>query len=149
MLPVRAVCVAAFQIGLLWGAFMGAEGATMLEAMLAFQLKHYLCDFVLQTQFQARKKGIYAHIAGITHAGTHVIGSVPALLILGCDLRMVLILLLAEFLVHYHTDWAKARIDRARGAAGQDHVFWMLFGLDQLVHQLTYIAMIYFAMRGI
>jgi hypothetical protein len=127
---------------------MGVEGATILWAMLAFQLKHFLCDFVLQTQTQAQKKGFYANIAGITHAGTHVIGSIPALLILGADLRMIVVLLIGEFLVHYHTDWLKARTDRERAAAGQDHVFWMMFGLDQLIHQLTYIAMIYLALRG-
>jgi hypothetical protein len=88
-------------------------------------------------------------VAGITHAGTHVIGSIPALLILGADLGAVAVLLIAEFLVHYHVDWFKARTDRMRAAAGQDHVFWMMFGLDQLIHQLTYIAMIYFALRGI
>lgn len=127
---------------------MGVEGTTILWAMLAFQLKHYLCDFVLQTQTQATKKGFYGHIAGITHAGTHVIGSIPALLILGANLRTIVVLLIGEFLVHYHTDWLKARIDRSRGGE-QDHVFWMLFGMDQLIHQLTYIAMIYFALRGI
>jgi hypothetical protein len=128
---------------------MSVEGATMLLAMLAFQLKHFLCDFVLQTQNQAVKKGIYANIAGITHAGTHALFSIPALLILRVDLRALVVLVIAEFLVHYHTDWLKARTDRKRAAVGQDHVFWMLFGLDQLVHQLTYIAMIYCAMSGI
>src|ERR1700733_14356435 len=98
---------------------MGFEGATILWAMLAFQLKHFLCDFVLQTQTQAKRKGIYANVAGITHAGTHVIGSIPALLILGSDLRTVAVLLIAEFLVHYHVDWFKARTDRMRAAAGQ------------------------------
>lgn len=126
---------------------MGAEGATILWAMLAFQLKHFLCDFVLQTLSQAQNKRIYGHIAGITHAGTHAIFSIPALLILGVDVRGLIVLVIGEFLVHYHTDWLKARTDHARPDAGQDHVYWMLFGLDQLIHQLTYIAMIYFALR--
>lgn len=128
---------------------MSVEGAAILWAMLAFQLKHFLCDFVLQTQTQAQKKGIYAHFAGISHAGTHAIGSIPALLILGADLRAIVILLIAEFLVHYHTDWLKAHTDRKRAAAGQDHVFWMMFGADQLIHQLTYIAMTYFTLSGL
>lgn len=126
---------------------MGVEGATILWAMLAFQIKHFICDFVLQTLNQATKKGFYGHIAGITHAGTHALFSIPALLILGADLRGIIVLVIGEFLVHYHTDWLKAHTDRKRAAAGQDHTYWMLFGLDQLIHQLTYIAMIYFALR--
>jgi hypothetical protein len=139
---------AIFHSGRISGVFMGVEGTTILWAMFAFQLKHYLCDFVLQTETQAREKGFYGNLAGITHAGTHVIGSIPALLILGCDIETIAVLLIGEFLVHYHTDWLKARTDRMRAAAGQDHVFWMLFGLDQLIHQLTYVAMIYFALRA-
>jgi hypothetical protein len=128
--------------------FMGVEGATILWAMLAFELKHFICDFVIQTQTQARKKGFYGDIAGITHAGSHIIGSIPALLILGADIQTMAILLIGEFLIHYHTDWFKARLDRTRATAGQDHVFWILFGLDQLIHQLTYIAMMYLALRA-
>lgn len=128
---------------------MSVEGATMLWAMLAFQLKHFVCDFVLQTLSQSRNKGIYGHIAGITHAGTHALFSIPALLILRVDLRALVVLVIAEFAIHYHTDWAKAHTDRKRAAVGQDHVYWMLFGLDQLIHQLTYIAMIYVAMSGL
>lgn len=127
---------------------MGAEGATILWAMLAFQIKHFVADFVLQTLTQSQKKGIYGHFAGITHAGTHMILSIPALFILGVDLRGYIVLMIGEFLVHYHTDWLKAHTDRKRAAAGQDHVYWMLFGLDQLIHQITYIAMIYFALHN-
>ena len=128
---------------------MDAEGARILWAMLAFQIKHFVCDFLLQTQAIVQKKGVYGHFAGILHAGTHVVGSIPALIILGANARTIAILLFAEFVMHYHTDWLKARIDDMRAASGQDSWFWMMFGLDQFVHQLTYVAMIYFALRGI
>jgi hypothetical protein len=127
---------------------MGVEGTTILWAMLAFQLKHFICDFFLQTQWQVQKKGIYGHLGGITHAGMHAIGSIPALLVMHADIRAMAILIAGEFIVHYHTDWAKAQLDRITAATVQDSLYWTLFGLDQLVHQITYIAMIYLAMRG-
>jgi hypothetical protein len=114
--------------------------------MLAFQIKHFICDFVLQTQSQIRNKGTYGHLAGFAHAGTHALGSLPALLILGAQPEMIAILLFAEFVIHYHVDWYKARIDRGRSE--QDNLYWIVFGIDQLVHQLTYIGMIYFVPRG-
>ena len=73
--------------------------APILWAMFAFQIKHFVCDFVLQTQFQIRNKGTYGHFAGFAHAGTHVLGSVPALLILGATPATMAILLLAEFVI--------------------------------------------------
>jgi len=119
---------------------------SILWAMLAFQIKHFICDFVLQTQSQIRNKGTYGHLAGFAHAGTHAVGSLPALLILGARPGTIAILLFAEFVIHYHVDWYKARIDRGRSE--QDSFYWIVFGIDQLVHQLTYIGMIYFVLRG-
>jgi hypothetical protein len=121
--------------------------APILWAMFAFQIKHFICDFVLQTQFQIRNKGTYGHLAGFAHAGTHALGSIPALLILGAAPLTIAILLLGEFVVHYHVDWYKAHFDRGRSEV-QDNLYWIVFGVDQLVHQLTYVAMIYFVEYG-
>ncbi|HXL99632.1 MAG TPA: DUF3307 domain-containing protein [Rhizomicrobium sp.] len=126
---------------------MDTAVTTVLWAMLAFQIKHFICDFVLQNQFQVRNKGIYGHPGGFIHAGLHAIGSLPALLILGAPPETIAILLFGEFVVHYHVDWFKARFDR--GLTDQDHAYWVIFGLDQLVHQLTYLAMTVLALRGL
>ena len=48
-----------------------------------FEAKHFLCDFVLQSAYQYRNKGIYGHPGGILHAGLHGLGSLPAVLIFG------------------------------------------------------------------
>jgi hypothetical protein len=121
----------------------------VLLAMLIFQIKHFLCDFALQTTNQVRNKGRYLHMGGITHAGLHTIGSIPALLVLVLSRAPALIagLLLAEFLIHYHTDWAKAQMDRALRLNDTTSLYWTIFGSDQLIHQLTYIGMIYAALR--
>lgn len=120
---------------------------TILWAMFAFQIKHFICDFVLQTQFQILNKGVYGHPGGFIHAGLHIVGSLPALLILGAPPATIGILLFAEFLIHYHVDWTKARLDR--GKVEQDLSYWIVFGVDQLVHQLTYVGMIFVVMHGI
>ena len=48
-------------------------------------------------------------------------------------------ILLAEYVVHYHIDWAKEqlvrRFDWRDGAR-----FWNAIGFDQLLHGLTYLA---------
>jgi hypothetical protein len=118
----------------------------ILLSMLAFQIKHYLCDFLLQTYELIRYKGKYLHPAGLLHAGLHMLGSIPALLVLTRAPTTIAILVVAEFLIHYHTDWAKARIDSALRLNDQNSLYWAIFGADQLVHQLTYIGMIYAAL---
>jgi hypothetical protein len=119
----------------------------ILWAMLAFQIKHFICDFVIQTPFQIRNKGTYGHPGGFIHAGLHILGSLPALLILGAPPETIAILLAAEFVIHYHVDWFKARFDQDRNE--QDSAYWIVFGIDQLIHQITYVAMIYLVLRGI
>ena len=119
----------------------------VLEAMLAFQIKHFICDFVLQTSYQYKNKGFYGHLGGIIHAGLHIFGSVPALLLLTRNPQAIGILLAAEFVIHYHMDWLKVRTDMRFGLTDQMHVYWIVFGIDQVVHQLTYIGMIYAVLK--
>src|SRR5258707_1114643 len=107
---------------------MGHETALALTALLAFEIKHFLCDFVLQTSYQVRTKGTYGHAGGFIHSGLHILGSIPALIILGATVETAALILIVEFAVHYHTDWAKANIDRVTQWGNQDQRYWILFG---------------------
>lgn len=115
----------------------------ILLALLCFQVKHFLCDFVLQTEYQLQNKSIYGHRAGILHAGLHVVGSIPSLLILSAPPGAIGVCLLGEFIIHYHADWLKARFDARRGEEGKDTVYWIAFGMDQFIHQVTYLGMVF------
>lgn len=120
--------------------------STVLWALVAFQLKHFLCDFVLQTQRQVQTKGFYGHLGGIEHAGLHALTSIPALFILTRSPLAIGITVVVEFVIHYHVDWSKARIDRTQSLTIADSAYWVLFGLDQLIHQMTYIGIAYVLM---
>jgi hypothetical protein len=122
---------------------------TALWALLAFQLKHYLCDFMLQSGYQVRTKGIYGHPGGFIHSGLHVLASIPALMILGADARAIAIVIAAEFAIHYHTDWTKSAIDQRTQWGFDDQRHWMVFGLDQLIHQLTYLGIVWVFAAGL
>ena len=49
---------------------------------------------------------------------------------------------IGEFAVHYHVDWTKGQIDLRTGWTEKDQAYWMVFGADQLIHQLTYLAIV-------
>ena len=122
---------------------MGTPIFTVLVALVLFQVKHYLCDFVLQTQSQIQAKGTYGGLGGLRHAGLHAIGSIPALLVLTRSPLTILALIAIEFVLHYHVDFTKARVDATRGWTVQDLQYWIVFGLDQFIHQLTYLVFVY------
>jgi Protein of unknown function (DUF3307) len=119
----------------------------VLLALLAFQAKHLICDFVLQTQYQVTNKGYYGHLGGFIHAGWHVLFTLPVLLILTRSPAAIGLVLLGEFLVHYHVDWLKARTERVRGWTEADSIHWFAFGADQFVHQVTYLVIVAVLLR--
>lgn len=114
----------------------------MLALLTLLQLKHFIFDFWYQPPYQFLNKGTYGHWGGLIHSGQHAI---PTFLILlfWVSWPLALIIAVAEFLAHYHIDWAKMNINKAKGwTATTNNQFWQLLGADQLLHQLTYVAII-------
>lgn len=113
----------------------------LIAALTALQVKHFLFDFVFQRPYSFfRNKGIYGHPAGIIHAGLHALGSIPAILIMGPALLVGAVIVVGEFIVHYHIDWTKEQIDRRFAPDTSGH--FVVLGADQLAHQLTYVAIL-------
>ena len=116
-----------------------SEAALLL--LVALELKHFLFDFVFQSLYQVRNKGTYGHPGGLLHSGLHVLGTAAALALVGAPPGVAAAILAGEFVVHYHVDWGKEQIMRRRGGV-QDAFFWRMMGLDQFLHQLTYLAIV-------
>jgi len=116
--------------------------AVLLAALALFQIKHLLADYVLQTAWMIREKGSYGRPGGLAHAGVHVLWTAPILAWLGTGWFLALGLLLAEFLLHYHIDWAKAKLSRWAALSTNDQRFWVAHGADQSLHQFTYIGIL-------
>ena len=123
-----------------------------LLLLLLLLLKHFLCDFVLQTPYQLRYKGIYGHPAGLLHAGLHAVGSAAVLValtiagMLPASIALVAMLCAAEFVLHYHIDWGKEQANKPF-LKEQGTAYWTLFGFDQLLHQATYVAIAWVVFR--
>lgn len=105
------------------------------DLYIAFFIKHFVCDFPLQaTPYMYRNKGTYGHPGGILHAGIHGIGTWLILSPLAAIIDAV---------VHYHIDWAKMRLGAHYNLRPDNSEwFWILLGLDQLLHYLTYAGLI-------
>lgn len=127
-----------------WGAHatMQPEWEIILAALALLALKHFVADFVLQTGWMVREKGVYGRPGGLAHAAIHVAGSVPALIVLGAPPVLLAGLLLAEGVVHYHIDYLKERVVRRASVGPADRMFWVLLGADQFLHHATYLAMV-------
>lgn len=115
----------------------------VLAAVAVLMLKHTIADFYLQTPYQYLNKGTYGHPGGFMHSAIHVaLTPLVYLVLVPGSLLIALAIALAEFAVHYHVDWLKEQITHRNGWTAQDRGFWYALGTDQLVHGLTYLAIV-------
>jgi hypothetical protein len=116
----------------------------MLWLITALLVKHFIWDFFYQPPYMWQNKGTFGHWGGIVHSGIHAVTTFVILLFFVEHNNLILFIApLFEFAAHYITDYAKMNINRFKGWGATTHnEFWQLTGFDQLVHQLTYVAII-------
>jgi hypothetical protein len=112
----------------------------LIAIFVVLQIKHFICDYPLQTLYQLKNKGTYFHPGGILHSAIHALATTAAFLVAPPTVALGAGIVVGEFLLHYHIDWAKEQIIRRRGWTAVQREFWWAIGADQLLHHLTYIA---------
>jgi hypothetical protein len=113
------------------------------------QLKHYVADYLLQPPWILRGKGDLRKPGGYVHAGLHAIGSTPAFIVAGLDFGLIAGMAAVEFVVHYLIDYFKANYSSHRPMSATTMRYWALHGADQLMHHLTYSAMLLVAVNAL
>jgi len=119
---------------------------TALLMLTLLIVKHFIIDFPLQTPYQYLNKGTYGHPGGILHSVYHIVGTILVIgLFVNIDMltnEKLVVVAVAEGVIHYHIDWAKVHICKATNwkCNTSDYYWWML-GLDQFLHYMTYVLM--------
>ena len=125
---------------------------SLLLLLALFQIKHWYIDFVNQDDIEVKHKGIYLDWRGVKHSfkqgiGTFFMFSVWVTLF-GAKvtpyLGFFVLMSMIDFVAHYHIDWAKMNYGNRDITTP---AFWNHLGLDQMAHQLTYIAIAYFSLQ--
>jgi hypothetical protein len=115
----------------------------ILILLLLLQVKHCYADFVLQTYMQTVKKGVWMDPIGLSHTVDHVYCTLIALLIFSFFVPLsafsILFVAIVEGVIHYLVDYSKVKYGSKDNTKP---IFWTQFGLDQLAHQATYLAMV-------
>ena len=110
--------------------------------LLAFLfIKHFIVDFLLQPEYMYKNKGDLSHPGGYIHAFLHGFVSLIIMLLLANNLIIALLLAVMEWVWHFTIDYWKVNLSKNYDM--KHEVFWILLGLDQLLHNLTYVFMDY------
>jgi len=116
---------------------------TLLFLILAFQIKHFICDFPLQGRWMLGKfKNWPEFILPLaSHSAVHAIGSAVIALVFAP--RFVFVWSLFDFITHFVIDRIKASPKLGGRWKPQDAKFWIALGADQLAHNIVYISMVW------
>jgi len=106
-------------------------------ALLLLFVKHWACDFVFQTPAMIAAKLQYRSWPSAVH-GLHHAGITFLIFALG-GIILALLLAVLDFVFHYHIDYAKAKYGETNSTTNR---YWCHFGLDQLLHYLTYLVIV-------
>lgn len=123
--------------------------------LLAFQAKHFLCDFPLQGEYMlgkfSKKFGVWFP-ALTAHCGVHFLGTLIICGWWGWDtvpVKVVFALACTDFVVHFCVDRAKVRLGQLHEWTHQTPQFWWALGADQAAHHVTHYAIIAALLGGV
>jgi hypothetical protein len=117
----------------------------ILILLLLLQIKHCYADFYLQTYMQTVKKGVWMDPIGLSHTVDHIYSSL--IVMLGFSLFVsinpisIIFVVVVEGIIHYLIDFIKVKYGCKDNTKP---IFWTQFGLDQLVHEMTYLWMVWY-----
>lgn len=125
----------------------------MLEVfmlLIAFQFKHFICDFPLQNQYMLGKMNLTNwKLPLAAHAAVHALGTflITCLLFKSAYYMNAIvlgaILGTADFIIHFVVDRIKASPKLGGRFNPTQPYFWWALGADQMTHHLTHYLFIF------
>lgn len=109
--------------------------------LFLLQVKHLVVDWLWQPEYEWKNKGTYGHWGGIRHALKNGLGTSLCFAFF-VSWPIGVYVLIIDTLVHYHIDWAKMNLNRINKWDANTPQFFQLIGVDQFLHQVTYLLLI-------
>ena len=115
---------------------------TVFLLLIAFQLKHFICDYPLQNTYMLGKMGATNWVKPLAaHAAVHAIGTM--LIVLWISPILAIALAFIDFIIHFTVDRIKASPFMLGRFKPDQPYFWWSLGADQMAHHLTHYLFIY------
>jgi Protein of unknown function (DUF3307) len=119
----------------------------LLLMLVAFQVKHVICDGPLQTLRMVKDKAVYGKPQGLLHGAIHAVGSFLVLAAFGVSLPSAFAFGVLDGIIHYHIDFSKENTVTRIGWGYSDGPFWWSIITDQSLHHITYLFLAWLALK--
>lgn len=115
-----------------------------MEAVFLFLLilKHAIVDVGIQRHLGYQKKHLWLSRRAQLHYIGHGLGTFLVLSPIGVNIA--LIAGIADWIAHWHIDFAKTNLNNIYELSHTDYAYWWLLTADQFLHYTTYFLIIYF-----
>lgn len=108
--------------------------------LICFQIKHFVCDYPLQSQYMLKKMNESGWVKPLAaHAGVHSIFTFLIVAVFG-GLFLAIPMAILDFVVHFAID--RIKVKYSKGVNPSESKFWAYLGLDQMAHHLTHYTII-------
>lgn len=116
-----------------------------LILFIALLICHWIADFICQSHWMATNKS-KDNIALTLHILTYIsVFAVFSLFLLNfTNISSIFCFLLVNFVLHFITDYITSRETSKLWKSKNIHNFFVLVGLDQLIHQVTLAGTMYY-----
>lgn len=121
--------------------------ATPLWQFVMLLVLHWIADFLLQTRWMATNKSSRLDALGLHVAVYTTALGLGAIVIFGA-IEAVLWFAAANGVLHFATDFVTSRITSKLWKEQRIHGFFLVVGLDQLIHQVTLAATMAWLLAG-
>ena len=110
--------------------------------LVLFQIKHFICDYPLQTPYMLQKANKENWIKPLfAHAGDHSIGTF--IVVSFFNIKLAFVLAFLDLFLHFIVDRIKASPNIGNRWGIDKSYFWWALGLDQMAHHLINYIFIY------
>lgn len=93
-----------------------------------------------------KNKCTFFHPGGLAHSALHAAATGLCLISTNVSDILGTMIVASEFIAHYIIDWGKMNINaRFNLTPMNSENFWRLLGLDQWLHSMTYVAIVWAA----
>ena len=110
--------------------------------MILLLIKHYVIDFAIQGKYMTRRASKKDWLMPlVAHSGAHGIATLIVLVPLGYvigNVQAVLLAALADATCHFIIDLSRSRLFHYNVFQPS---YWTVHGMDQLLHNVTYVAL--------
>jgi hypothetical protein len=117
-----------------------------LPLFIGFLTKHMIADYYMQYSWMMKYKGTYGHWKGMAHSEFHGFLTFALLWWFGFGFFWSVAMGLLDAIIHYHIDWTKSNLWKAKKLGPNDQAYWMIHGTDQFLHLMTYVLILHLSL---